>query len=81
MRAMVLPAQLALFPSAAPAAEATLVAGDRLELLRSLPDGAARLVVTSPPYNVGKEYESALPVAEYVAQQETTLAESVRVLA
>jgi adenine-specific DNA-methyltransferase len=58
-----------------------LFAGDRLRFLRTLPRGAARLVVTSPPYNVGKEYEDALTDAEYVAEQEATLAECVRVLA
>lgn len=31
--------------------------GDCLELLRAVPDGAVQLVVTSPPYNIGKEYE------------------------
>jgi adenine-specific DNA-methyltransferase len=63
------------------AADATLVAADRLDLLRAIPDGAARLVVTSPPYNVGKEYEDPLTVEQYVALQEATLAECVRVLA
>jgi adenine-specific DNA-methyltransferase len=62
-------------------ADATLFAGDRLELLRELPSGAARLVATSPPYNVGKEYETAISTEEYVALQEATLAECVRVLA
>ena len=76
---MVLPAQLGLF--ATPTPDAQVVAGDRLDLLRSLGDGAARLVVTSPPYNVGKSYEQTMSVAEYVAAQEATLAECVRVLA
>jgi adenine-specific DNA-methyltransferase len=78
---VVLPAQLGLFAAAAAGAEAAVVAVDRLDFLRTLPDGAARLVVTSPPYNVGKEYERALTVEEYVAQQEATLRECVRVLA
>lgn len=62
-------------------ANLALHAGDRLGLLRSLPDGAARLVVSSPPYNVGKSYESALSTKDYVAAQEATLVECVRVLA
>ncbi len=45
-------------------ADVILHVGDRLELLRSLPDGSARLVVTSPPYNVGKAYESRLSRGE-----------------
>jgi adenine-specific DNA-methyltransferase len=62
-------------------ADLALLAGDRLELLRALPSGAARLVVTSPPYNLGKEYEPTLSTADYVAQQAATLEECVRVLA
>ena len=27
------------------------------------------LVVTSPPYNIGKEYENQIPLADYVAWQ------------
>lgn len=27
------------------------------------------LVVTSPPYNIGKEYEKQIPLTEYVAWQ------------
>jgi adenine-specific DNA-methyltransferase len=38
-------------------AKATVFLGDCLELLSDIPPGAAQLVVTSPPYNIGKEYE------------------------
>jgi len=30
--------------------------GDCLDLLRTIPDDMVQLVVTSPPYNIGKEY-------------------------
>lgn len=76
---MVLPVQRGLFETSLP--DATVVTGDRLDLLRTLPDGAARLVVTSPPYNVGKEYEDVVAVERYVADQEATIRECVRVLA
>ena len=62
-------------------ADVSLVCGDRLEMLRQLPDGCARLVVTSPPYNVGKAYEERIANKEYVRLQEETLRECVRVLA
>jgi adenine-specific DNA-methyltransferase len=58
-----------------------VVAADRLDFLRSLPEGAARLVVSSPPYNVGKSYEEDLSVERYAEEQEATLRECVRVLA
>ena len=34
--------------------------GSCMELLKSIPDGALQLIVTSPPYNIGKEYEKKL---------------------
>lgn len=30
--------------------------GDCRELLKTVPDASVRLVVTSPPYNIGKSY-------------------------
>ncbi|MCX7897791.1 MAG: site-specific DNA-methyltransferase [Rhodocyclaceae bacterium] len=62
-------------------ASAVLYAGDCLELLRQVPDGAARLIVTSPPYNIGKEYEKRLDLDSYLEQQAQVIAECVRVLA
>jgi adenine-specific DNA-methyltransferase len=59
----------------------TLHHGDRLELLRSIPAGAARLVVTSPPYNIGKKYEKRMVFSDYLRQQRDTLRECVRLLA
>ena len=38
--------------------------GDALNL--PLPNGSVHLVVTSPPYNVGKEYEETLTTEEYI---------------
>lgn len=59
----------------------TLYEGDRLDLLRQIPDGAAQLVVTSPPYNIGKEYESRQRLKDYLAEQAETISEAVRILA
>jgi adenine-specific DNA-methyltransferase len=61
-------------------AEATLYLGDRLELLQEIPDEAAQLVVTSPPYNIGKHYENMLDFVSYLRQQKDTLRECVRIL-
>lgn len=55
--------------------------GDCLEFLRSLPDGLARLIVTSPPYNIGKRYEKRVALEEYLKGQERVIKECVRVLA
>lgn len=61
--------------------DVTLYHGDRLELLKQIPSGSAQLVVTSPPYNIGKSYERVVTLDDYLAQQEETIAESVRILA
>jgi adenine-specific DNA-methyltransferase len=57
-----------------------LFQGDRLDLLRQIPDGDARLAVTSPPYNIGKKYEKRLEFEHYLEQQEATIKECFRVL-
>jgi adenine-specific DNA-methyltransferase len=46
--------------------DARLFCGDVLETLRNFPDGHADLVLTSPPYNIGKEYESRRDLDEYI---------------
>ncbi len=40
--------------------------GDCLDLLKSVPDESLQLVVTSPPYNIGKEYEKRLDLDLYL---------------
>lgn len=58
----------------------TLYCGDCLELLEMIPDASAQLVVTSPPYNIGKEYEQVLDIEVYKAQQRQIIKECVRIL-
>ncbi|MEM2619166.1 MAG: site-specific DNA-methyltransferase [Candidatus Hadarchaeales archaeon] len=43
-----------------------IVLGDACEVLRKLPDNCLHLMVTSPPYNVGKEYDEDLTLEEYL---------------
>jgi adenine-specific DNA-methyltransferase len=54
--------------------------GDSLEFLRTLPSGIAGLVVTSPPYNLGKSYETRDSLERYLEGQEPVIAELVRLL-
>lgn len=54
--------------------------GDCLDLLKSIPDASLKLVVTSPPYNIGKEYEKELNLDLYIRQQAQVVAECVRAL-
>jgi len=59
---------------------ATLYLGDCIDFLRQIPDESIQLIVTSPPYNIGKEYETKLDIQEYVSQQSQVIDECVRVL-
>lgn len=61
-------------------ADFILFEGDCLDLLSRVPDKFIKLVVTSPPYNLGKSYEVRLNLDEYVAQQRRVIEECVRVL-
>ena len=61
-------------------ARAVVFPGDCRDLLKKIPDNSIQLVVTSPPYNIGKEYEQRLDLAKYVAQQAQIISECVRVL-
>src|SRR5690606_23792722 len=63
-----------------PQADVILFEGDRLDLMRSLPNGSIKLIVTSPPYNIGKEYEKRKDLNIYLTEQEETMKEAVRVL-
>ena len=62
-------------------AEFSFHLGDCLDFLRAIPEGEAQLVVTSPPYNIGKEYERRSTLDAYVDEQRAVIAECVRVLA
>lgn len=62
-----------------PSADVVLYTGDTLGLLSQIPDGTVQLVVTSPPYNIGKEYEARLPIDEYLEHQERVIREAVRI--
>jgi adenine-specific DNA-methyltransferase len=66
--------------SYSPDARAVLLEGDCMNLLAEIPDNSVRLVVTSPPYNLGKSYERKNDLDSYLAWQDTVIAESIRVL-
>lgn len=63
-----------------PDARVVLHEGDTRDLLAAMPDAVAQLVITSPPYNIGKPYERRRTLDEYVAEQAEVIAECVRIL-
>lgn len=54
--------------------------GSCLDLIKTIPDRSIQLIVTSPPYNIGKEYEKKLNLKHYLDQQAAVIAECSRVL-
>jgi adenine-specific DNA-methyltransferase len=53
---------------------------DNLSFMRPLPDGMMHLIVTSPPYNIGKRYERRSPLDAYIKAQAQVISECVRLL-
>lgn len=54
---------------------------DALNFCKILNDGMIKLLITSPPYNIGKEYETKAGIEEYLRGMENFLKEFVRVVA
>lgn len=55
--------------------------GDCLDLLKSMPDESCDLIITSPPYCIGKEYEKKnTDIKSFVEQQERIIKDIYRVL-
>lgn len=59
---------------------AEIVCQDNLQFMRKLADGSMELIVTSPPYNIGKEYETKKSQDKYIEEQAACIAEAVRVM-
>src|SRR3546814_19700302 len=58
--------------------KAVIECQDNLEFMRSLKKGRMDLIVTSPPYNIGKEYEKRTSLDLYIESQAAVIAEGVR---
>jgi site-specific DNA-methyltransferase (adenine-specific) len=57
-----------------------VIVGDAREVLKEMPDRCVHLMVTSPPYNVGKEYDEDLTLGDYLDFIEEIMKEVYRVL-
>jgi adenine-specific DNA-methyltransferase len=79
--------ELPLFGSAKPVetsfrpeAEIIVFSGDVVDFLAQLPDNSVALIMTSPPYNLGKEYENRVSIEKYLQTQAKIIAQLYRVL-
>jgi adenine-specific DNA-methyltransferase len=60
--------------------QAVIECEDNLTFMRKLKSESMQLIVTSPPYNIGKEYERRTSNEIYIEQQAAAIAEAVRLL-
>jgi adenine-specific DNA-methyltransferase len=60
--------------------QAHMACANNLEFMRTLKSGSMKLIVTSPPYNLGKSYERRKPLENYVNDQAQVISECVRLL-
>lgn len=62
-------------------ADAVVYHGACLDFLKTVPNNYFQLIMTSPPYNIGKSYEKAEPLEKYLCAQAEVIKECVRCLA
>ena len=58
--------------------EIVLECKDTVEFTKGLQDESIQLIITSPPYNIGKSYETRVSIQEYLNTQMELIAELVR---
>lgn len=63
-----------------PKADVIFYEGNTIDLLCTIPDQSIQLVITSPPYNLGKSYETKRNLDQYLLDQKTVIEECIRVL-
>src|ERR1700739_1411408 len=69
-----------LFEYVSPGISKKIIHGDSLNELRRFDKGKFDLIITSPPYNVGKSYEVRQSIEKYLETQSNIIHELVRTL-
>jgi len=69
-----------LFDYISPDIEYSIKDGDSLTVLKTYESGKFDLIITSPPYNIGKSYETKTSIENYLTTQEEIINELIRVL-
>ena len=63
-----------------PQANLVLYQGDVSDFVSTIPDKSVSLIITSPPYNLGKDYEDRVSIEEYLHSQEQVISQLIRIL-
>ena len=53
---------------------------DAIDFCRTIPENSVKLIITSPPYNMGKEYETKMNITAYLNYFTSLLSEFKRIL-
>ncbi len=69
-----------LFENISPGITHQIINGDSLSVLKGMEEGKFDLIITSPPYNIGKSYETKTSIEKYLETQEEIINELVRTL-
>lgn len=69
-----------LFDYISPNIEYQIKNGESLDVLSKTEDGKFDLIITSPPYNIGKSYETKTSIEKYLEAQEEIIIQLVRTL-
>ena len=56
-----------------PKNDITIFNGNCIDLLEQIEDNSLQLIITSPPYNIGKEYEKRKPLKDYIEFQKKVI--------
>jgi len=70
----------AISDSYSPGFDLLMGVNDSLEFLKTVPSGSVKLIVSSPPYNIGKVYEERVKLDQYLDYQEKIARECTRIL-
>ncbi len=69
-----------LFPFVSDELIADVIQGDALDALKKMERSKFDLIITSPPYNIGKSYEVKTSIEAYLKTQQEIIGELIRVL-
>ncbi len=69
-----------IFDYVSPDIDYQIKKGDSLTVLKKIEDGKFDLILTSPPYNIGKSYETKTSIEKYLETQEEIIDQLVRTL-
>ncbi len=69
-----------LFDFLSPSINYQILTGDSFSVLQKFDDKKFDLIITSPPYNIGKSYETKTSIERYLETQEEIINELVRTL-